>query len=360
MSEGASTNRIGPRLGATIAISVFVVCLVGLGAWGYWTRWHDVPRRGALQIRRPAARAAVRLDSTAPTTQNVPEESSAPQRYEDSPSATFGSDYEAKLACFEHPRSQIKQKLIARLAGRYPGVSEILSSDYPQQDPKVVRQVLDRLLEAAKNASPEKKPPLLLAADAVGERLELPSVVPPNAELQRQLDGLAAQGLTFTWIELDGGWFYDNNSLWRLWREYPTSEEGEDAFVLLLRRGWDKGPCCKTGLDSFHTVIEQGEEFLSHRPQSAHRQEVLFLVAQAYETWWSLSLVSEENREEGEPSPSGYRQGAPAAREKALAYYGEIVGAAPDGVEANCSRTSLALMKDNEDTHQRRFYCYCD
>jgi hypothetical protein len=87
---------------------------------------------------------------------------------------------------------------------------------------------------------------------------------------------------------------------------------------------------------------------------------VVFLVAQAYETWWSLSLVPEENREEGDPSPEAYRAGAAAAREKAIGYYSEIVAANPDGVEANCSRKPLALLKANEDTRQRRFYCYCD
>ena len=360
MSEGPNTNRVGPRVGAAIAISVFVLCLLGLGAWEYRTRWHDAPPPSPLQVRRPIAKAVLRLDSAAPTTQGGPQESPAPQRYERSSDAILGSDYAENLACFEHPRGQVNQKLIAKLGADYSGISEILKNDPARNDPKIVRQLLDRLLEAAKSAASEKKPLLLLAADAMAERLELPTMVPPNAELQRQLNALAAEGLTFTWVELDGDWFYENNLLWRLWREYPNSEEGEDAFVLLLRQGWDKGPCCKTGVDSFHTVIEQGEEFLSSRPKTAHRLEVLFLVAQAYETWWSLSLVPERDPEEGDPSPAAYRAGASAAREKAIAYYGEIAATAPDGVEAHCSRTPLALMKDNQDTQQRRFYCYCD
>ena len=246
------------------------------------------------------------------------------------------------------------------LGADYPRLSQILKGDEPRQDLKIVRGLLDSLLEAANTARAEKKPPLLLAADSIAERLALPSIVPPSPELQRELDTLAAQGLTFTWVELDGAWSYQNNLLWRLWREYPISEEGEDAFVLLLRQGWDKSPCCNTGADSFRTVIQHGEEFLSRRPKTVHRRDVLFLVAQAYETWWSLSLVPERDREEGDPSPSAYREGALDARVKAIAYYGEIVEAAPESIEGNCSRKPLELLKDNQDSHQRRFYCYCD
>lgn len=363
MSEEANANgKIGYRLGIRIAVSIVILCLIAIGTWEYRTRWH-APPPPAVQIQRPIAKAALRLGSTAPAKQNAPSQSPLPQRYDNSSSRVLGPDYEANLACFEHPKSQIDQKLIAKLGADYPGVPEILNRDYARNDPKIVRQLLDGLLEAAKSAPPDKKPALLLTADAVAERLALPSIVPPNPELQSQLDALAAQGLKFTWAELDGGWFYHNNLLWRLWQEYPTTEEGEDAFVLLLRQGWDKNPCCSTGgrgADAFDKVIEHGEEFLSNRPKSGHRQEVLFLAAQAYETRWSLSLVPEDDREEGDPSPSPYRQRAPAAREKAIAYYGEIVGMAPDSVEAGCSRKPLELLKQNEDTHQRRFYCYCD
>src|SRR6266852_2297161 len=360
MSEEPNVKRkVGARLGVRIAVAVLILCIIGSGAWEYWMRRYATPPSNALQTRRLVPRAAFRLDSTA-TPQNPTPQPAPPQRYDDAANKMLDPDYDTKLASYELPKSQFDQKLTAILGADYPDLSKILKSDSTSHDPKIVRQLLDRLLEAAKGAANEKKPPLLLAADAIAERLALPSITPPNPELQRELGGLAAQGLTFTWVELDGGWFYRSDLLWRLWREFPTSEEGEDAFVLLLRQGWDKAPCCKTGLDSFHTVIDEGEDFLSNRTKTPHRREVVFLLAQAYETWWSLSLVSEENREEGDPPPAAYRAGAAAAREKVIAYYSEIVATAPDGVEANCSRKPLSLLKENEDTHQRRFYCYCD
>src|SRR5229473_7139029 len=350
MSEEPNANRkIGSRLVVRIAISALIACLIGLGTWKYWTRTYATPPPNALQTRRLVPRAAIRLDSAA-APQNPSQQPAPPQQYEGSPDPILDPildpDYHTKLACFAHPKTQVNQKLIAMLGADYRSLSQILKGDEPRQDPKIVRRLLDSLLEAAKSAPPEKKPPLLLAADAIAERLALPSIVPPSPELQRELDALAGQGLTFTWVELDGAWSYQNNLLWRLWREYPTSEEGADAFVLLLRQGWDKSLCCNTGADSFRTVIQHGEEFLSNRPKTAHRQDILFMLAQAYETWWSLSLVPELNREEGDPSPVAYREGASAARERAVAYYDEIVEASPESVEAICSRKPLNLVKE--------------
>ena len=359
MSEEPNVNRkVGARLGVRIAVAVLVLSIIGAAAWEYWMRRYATPPPDALQMKRPVATAAVRLDSTA-APQNLTLQPARPQRSDDAANTFLDPDYQTKLACFEHPKSQVDQKLFAMLGADYPDLSQILNREAPH-NPKIVRQLLDRLLEAAKSAPLEQKLLLLLAADAIAERLALPSIVPPNPELQRELDALASRGLTFTWVELDGGWLYRSDLLWRLWREFPASEEGEDAFVLLLRQGWDKSPCCLTGEDSFHTVIEHGEEFLSNRPNTAHRQEVLFFLAQAYETWWSLSQVPEQNQEEGDPPPAAYRAGAAAAREKAIGYYGEIVAAAPESSEGACSRKPLGLLRENKDTHQRRFYCYCD
>jgi len=103
--------------------------------------------------------------------QNAPEQPSSRQRYGDSSNGAPAPAYEANPACFEHPKHQIDQKLIAKLGADYPGISEILNNDYARNDPKIVRQLLDNLLERANSASPEKKPPLLLAADAIAERL---------------------------------------------------------------------------------------------------------------------------------------------------------------------------------------------
>src|SRR5260370_5637047 len=243
MSEEPNANRkIGCRLVVRIAISALIACLIGLGTWKYWTRTYATPPPNALQTRRLVPRAAIRLDSAA-APQNPSQQPAPPQQYEGSPDRILDPDYDTKLACFAHPKTQVNQKLIAMLGADYLSLSQILKGDEPRQDPKIVRRLLDSLLEAAKSAPPEKKPPLLVSADAIAERLALPSIVPPSPELQRELDALAGQGLTFTWVELDGAWSYQNNLLWRVWRGYPTSEQGGAALLLLLPQSWGKSLC---------------------------------------------------------------------------------------------------------------------
>jgi hypothetical protein len=162
VSEEPNVNgKVGARLGVKIAVAVLVLCLIGAGAWEYWMRRHATPPSNALQTTRPVARAAIRLDSTA-AAQNPALQPAPPQRYEDAANTINGSDYQTNLACFEHPKSKVDQKLVAMLGADYPDLSEILKS--APHDPKIVRQLLDRLLEAATSAPLEKKPLLLLAA----------------------------------------------------------------------------------------------------------------------------------------------------------------------------------------------------
>jgi hypothetical protein len=271
-------------------------------------------------------------------------------------------DYAANLTCAQHPKNEIDRELVNRIDQDFPALKQLLESDSPKLDPKLVQSMLQSLLDAAKSATAERKPALLLAADSVAGRLSLPHINPPNPELKSQLDLLAAAGLSFRWSELGGDWFYGGDLLRQVQQDYPSTPEGDDAALLLLINGWGAGPCCGggSGTDQFRAVILHGEELLASRPQSPHRAEILFVLGQAYETWWSLSQTPEKNQDEGDPAPGPYREGATAAREKALAYYGEIVGNAAQSVEANCSRKPLQSLKDNQDTKQRRFYCYCD
>lgn len=153
-------------------------------------------------------------------------------------------EYERK-AKPKHPKIQVDQKLVAKLGADYPGLAEILKVDDAPQDPKIIRQLLDELLASAKNAPPEKKPALLLAGDATAARLPWPSVVPPNPELQRQLNDLAADGLTFMWVEIDGGWTYENNLLWRHGENTPLARRVRTRLCCCCVRVGTRAPAAK-------------------------------------------------------------------------------------------------------------------
>jgi hypothetical protein len=351
--------RRRPFIGAVILVSVLILSLSSYGAWQYLARRFSVPPPPSAQAKPRYAVAVLRADPQ-PKPSESQKQTAAPQPPPRSNEVPSEAEYKMREECYLHAQRQIAQKTAAKLTGEFPGLEEILTSEDPRPYIKAIPALLQRFLDATKTATPEHKPTLLLATDFIAARLDLPMGNPPSAEVQRRLNELAAQGLTYRWAELDGEWAYQSDMLLRLWHDYPSTEEGEDAFVLLLNKGFDTTRCCGQGSDNFRTVVREGEKFLSERPQSLVRIEVAFLLAQAYETWWSLSLTPEQNQEEGDPSPAAYREGAAAAREKAIAYYEEVLKAAPEGPQAQCSRQPLEKLQANQDTHQRRFYCYCD
>lgn len=245
----------------------------------------------------------------------------------------------------------------------------------PQRD-WTAQQVLDsvlELLQSAKVAPLERRPALLLAADRLADRLPrlwiLPDVTSSDrvteAEQQeaspvweKQRKELATYGLSF---EKDpeaetpaDSWIYRCDLLWRVWRDYGASPWGERAYLLLESHGWHTGLFCAAGSDQFREVIRHGEAFLKQRPNSVHRLRVLFAVAQAYETWWSLSQASPENFS---VEPAQYRQGADTARVKAIADYEQVLKLAPESYEALDARRRLPRLELRMDTNQRRYYC---
>ena len=125
---------------------------------------------------------------------------------------------------------------------------------------------------------------------------------------------------------------------------------------------------CAAGSDQFRTVIQQGLQFQEQHPKSSYLLDVRLAVAQAYETWWSLSQVptaAEYAAEYGEEfaekysdaNPAEYQEGAEAARQKSIAYYEQLLQAAPQSDHAAYSRRVLPRLRLGLDTGQRRFYC---
>lgn len=251
----------------------------------------------------------------------------------------------------ERFRSQIDQKLAQELGDNFPSVKTLLAQGRPGQEE--IRATLLRVLEIVKTASPQQQPALLLAADHLGEQVyPLDPPAGPSSQESKQLFGL-----TYLWNPFGHHWEYGHDLLYRVWQEYGTTEWGERALVLLLNMGCKFGACCPYGTDQFRFVIEHGEKFLAERPHSLHRVAVLFALAQAYETWWSLSQASEGGQY---VDSSDYQQGAEPAREKAIARYEELVRLAPERDEAAVARRRLPRLRLSIDTNQRRFFCIWD
>jgi hypothetical protein len=221
---------------------------------------------------------------------------------------------------------------------------------------------LVRLLESAKTSAPDRQPLMLWAADRLAERL--PSVIAneksPHADWTERQTQLASFGITYEpSSDADEPLAYTGGLLKRVWAEYGQSDWGERAFLVLQSHGWDMGPSCEAGSDQFHAVIQQGLPFLEQHPKSPHQLDVQLTVAQAYETWWSLSqpqvTTSDESSEYVDTQK--YQEGAEAARQKAITYYERLLQTAPQSDQAAYARRVLPRLKLGIDTGQRRFYC---
>lgn len=253
----------------------------------------------------------------------------------------------------------LDEKLVAELHADYQHLPALVlkGPTYPPKsvEQEQVRRTLRRLLENATTAPPERRPALLLAADRLAERAHAFETSPTGSG--QILDQIAGWELRYDWSPLGNDWAYDHAVLLRVWHDYGTTDWGELAFVTLVNMGWDATTSCGNGSDQFREVIRHGEEFLARRPQSHYRKDVMFAVAQAYETWWSLSKA---HVQDGYVDRFKYLNGADAARHKALRYYGQILQLAPGGYEADYARLRLPRLKLGIDTSQRRFFCIYD
>jgi hypothetical protein len=218
-----------------------------------------------------------------------------------------------------------------------------------------------RLLAAAKTSPAARQPVLLLAADRLAWRL--PWVLSKDKsqsihwpEWRTQLVGL---GVTYEQTfdsPDDSSWIYTGTLLRRVWTDYPETDWGERAFLMLLNHGWGTGVGCANGSDIFRQVVQQGLPFLEKRTNSPYQLDVQLAVAQAYETWWSLSQAPTD-REDSDANPQEYQEGARAARQQAIVRYEQLVQSAPQSDQAAYARRVLPRLEQSIDTGQRRFYC---
>ncbi len=79
--------------------------------------------------------------------------------------------------------------------------------------------------------------------------------------------------------------------------------------------------------------------------------------AQAYETWWSLSRATPKD---DYVQPEKYREGAEAARKRAIGIYEQVATSAPQSLESAYARRQLPRLKLGLDTAQRRYFCIYD
>ncbi len=249
------------------------------------------------------------------------------------------------------------------LKAKYPDLSEWLGRRFERKpdgtlspDPEKAFQILLQFLKSRKEAPKNIQPAILMACDRLTARLansfEESSTIWPRWKAE-----LEAYGLRFAPNHLGDCWDYDHSLLHILRKEFPENPWAEEAFLCLMRNGFQTWATCSDGPDSFRLVITKGEEFLRQNPSPEHRLEALFMLAQAYETWWSLSKASDTD---DYVRRARYTEGAEDARIEAVRVYRQVKESAPDSRYARIAGRKLPRLRMRLDTNQRRFFCIYD
>jgi hypothetical protein len=267
----------------------------------------------------------------------------------------------------------VRARLKARIGAPY--IRAIRSTLGKTTDrPRLVNETIQDLtaiLRESDRADAPRRALGLLAADQVVNKLSQWLIEPsPNGEREsgeaasvRRL--LARYGVKLGGMTHYGGLAYRHELVERVWREWPETEAGELAFLEMQSSGWNLGPGegCPSNPDLFRDVITRGEAFVTSHPRTDFRKQVLYTLAVANESWWSIAHASKDDPWVSAP-PYPRRavntQQADHARDEAIRYYREVASQYPGTPEAASALRRLPRLELGFDTGQRRFFCsYC-
>ena len=257
----------------------------------------------------------------------------------------------------------VRARLNARIGAPYVHamrVDLVQPADRERHVRETIEDLTAILRDADSSGAPRRALCLLAANDVVNklaESLDTPAPIQPL--LSRY--GVKLGGMTHY-----GGLEYGHQLLWRVWREWPETEAGELAFLELQGGGWNPESGedgCPKNPDLFREVIDKAEAFLAGHPKTDFRRQVLYALAVAHESWWSIAhSPADDQWVSGIPYPrrAANAQQAEQARDAAIRYYREVVALAPDSPEAASALRRLPRLVLGLDTGQRRFFCsYC-
>lgn len=328
------------------------LAVAACGGFYYYSRLKDVPPF-PMQPIRPATKFSVQAQATgAPSAPSTPPAISQPNNAPEKVRFHVGTD---PLAEF---REDLQKAVVTELRPTFPDLQNVLRSGRSRAsnsaDP-TNRRVALQLLDAAEKGPADQRPAYLFAAELVAEDLWCP--FEDKAGCDQLRSEFTQRGLSLDGAALGGVYVYAHDILWRLWRDYPGTDWGQGAFVLLLDYGWDTSPTCQKGGDQRKEVIRQGEAFLRQWPNSRYRGAVTDLVGEAYASWWSGDEPSDE-------APPGWvlpkPEGAEEARIKAIGYFEQVVQLAPGTRLSEFAKQILEPLRAKQDLDNYRFICVYD
>jgi hypothetical protein len=332
-----------------------VLGAVSAGGWFYYSRLRDVP---PPPERKPQAIRAIARIEFAPQASGASNSASpAEQPPQSQTPVPEIPRFRTSLEPMQEFHQELNKLLLRDLSSVFPDLPAALSDSWTGVKDPVNRHVLFQLLDAAEKAPADKRAEIDLAAELVAQRIGCD--IENKTDCAKLRADLARYHLGLHGDELGGVFVYSGDLAWRLWSEYRSTDWGERTFVLLLERGWDTTSTCDKGAEQFRGVIRQGETFLQERPASSQRAVVTLLVAEAYATWWSLSLESRQGMSDY-VDPKQYVNGAEEAHTKSISYFEQAAQLAPNTNLAEYAKQVANALRDHEPLDNYRFYCIYD
>jgi hypothetical protein len=232
-----------PRKNIVIVAFVFLTTALGTAGWFYsYSRLQEVPPPSAQALRatRPVARIMADPQAAmAPVTGTPGQSRSLPEQIPARPR------FEISLDPMHEFQEDLREALLHDLVPAFPELPKFLGDPMAKSPDSAHERFVFQLIDAVENGQADQRPAILLAADLVANEIWCPS---ENKEQCNQLRSQFAQHkLTLEYSELGGGFYYQRDLLWRVWQQYPETDWGERAFVVLLELGWDTSKTCAKG-----------------------------------------------------------------------------------------------------------------
>jgi hypothetical protein len=239
------------------------------------------------------------------------------------------------------------------LEAEYPDIADLLRdggapSTLDQRTIVDAARVL--LSDQRRTPVPEVRARLAVAAQAVVGRLHLPDAEPHPLK-RRHLAPLLPFDLLFEYDGHEGAWHYAGGLADAVRRRFPDTTWGQRLEVGHVLSGGES-ECTNT----FEQVVQLGQGWLRTHPTSSYRLAVTAAVAQAYETWWSVS-VAPDHDELAAFDRDTAAVGAPAARREAVRWYRRLLVETPAFSPVALTKRRLRHLILGIDTAQRRFHC---
>jgi hypothetical protein len=207
-------------------------------------------------------------------------------------------------------------------------------------DPKILDDILAAALRDLKNTPPGS--PIYPAFVYWISRITPVAVKGPA-----RYSHLAKIGIKYRRNDIAGDWNLDATLLKALALEHPDTFWGRQAFLEMMKNGWQVMPrCWESGV--IPAVIAHGEEFLAKHPNADISPAVVYAVALAYDNWWSIAENGVVKGREPPEKAQEYVRGAERARTKAIAYYEQYVAMVGKSLVARDKIAKLKRRENNE------------